>query len=80
MKNPFDYRLTDKFAEVPIAEKSPEELEKIRNDKEAGVITTSHPTDSDEVSIDSDLQAGVKEMEAITTVWTKSHLIAAYVL
>lgn len=81
MKNPFDYRFTDKFRDVPVAEKSPEEQEKIKNDKEAGVITTNHPTDSDSDSnIDSDFQPGVKEIEAITTVWSKWHLIAAYVL
>lgn len=34
----------------------------------------------DAESIDSDVQAGIKNVQAITTVWSKSHLILAYVL
>jgi hypothetical protein len=35
--------------------------------------------DEDEV-ISLDAQAGVKKVQAATTVWTKGHLIAAYVM
>ena len=80
MKEIFSSRFLDRFRDVPVAEKTPDEQEKIRNDKEAGVITTTNPTDSDDETIDPDLQAGVRDMEAITTVWPKTHLIAAYVL
>jgi hypothetical protein len=35
---------------------------------------------SDVDAIDEKAQAGVKKMEATTKAWSKSHLIAAYVL
>ncbi len=35
---------------------------------------------SDNDSISSDAQSGVKKIEAITSVWSRLHLIAAYVL
>lgn len=38
------------------------------------------PVDSDSDSIDKEAQTGVQKLEATTTVWSKSHLIAAYVL
>jgi hypothetical protein len=46
------------------------------------VVKTTHPvdTDSDSETIQADTQDGVKGIEAITTVWSKSHLIAAYIM
>jgi hypothetical protein len=67
--------ITDIFSNVPVAEKPQNEL-----DKEAGVISTEHPVDSDSETISPDAQAGVQKIEAITSVWSKSHLIAAYVM
>jgi hypothetical protein len=37
-------------------------------------------TDSDSESISKDAQAGVQKAEATTQVWSRSHLIAAYVM
>jgi hypothetical protein len=36
--------------------------------------------DRDDESLSSNAQAGVKAVEAATTVWTKYHLIGAYVM
>ena len=78
---PFHF-ITDRFQNVPVAEQSSEQLEKNKADKEAGVITTTNPTDSDSESYkpDEDFQRGVQQIEAITSVWSKWHLIAAYVM
>lgn len=63
----------------------PTEVEKptVNNEKalEAGVTpapdASSH---SDRESLSSDAQDGVKDIEVITSVWSKSHLIIAYIL
>ncbi|KAI1487056.1 major facilitator superfamily domain-containing protein [Biscogniauxia mediterranea] len=62
--------------EAPVTEKTPNE-----NDKEAGVVSQQHPNDndSDGDAISAEAQAGVKKIEATTKVWSKSHLIAAYI-
>ncbi|KAI1097479.1 MFS general substrate transporter [Jackrogersella minutella] len=64
-------------AVVPVEEKTGQQ-----NDKEMGVID-NHPHssdgDTDLDTIDADAQAGVQKMEATTKVWSKSHLILAYV-
>ncbi|KAL2151149.1 hypothetical protein VTH82DRAFT_6247 [Thermothelomyces myriococcoides] len=68
--------------EAPIAEQdvSPQ---KTATDKEAGTANdTALPAqnvdrDSDEISLNA--QAGVQDVEAFAKVWTKSHLILAYV-
>ncbi|KAF2867925.1 major facilitator superfamily domain-containing protein [Massariosphaeria phaeospora] len=44
------------------------------------VVNTTNPVDNDDSTFTSGAQDGVKKMEATTMVWTKSHLIAAYVL
>lgn len=52
----------------------------------AGIIddktprTTGVSDASDSESFDSDLQNGVKEVEAVTTAWDKQSLIIAYIL
>jgi hypothetical protein len=38
------------------------------------------PVDSDEDSVSKEAQAGVQKAEATTSVWSKSHLITAYIL
>lgn len=45
-------------------------------------IFTSYPIshDSDGEKLDVDAQNGVRKMQATTTVWTKNHLLAAYIL
>ena len=41
---------------------------------------TAQDNDSDDELVHRDAQAGVQKMEATTQVWTKNHLIAAYVM
>jgi hypothetical protein len=41
---------------------------------------TAQDNDSDDEPVHRDAQAGVQKMEATTQVWTKKHLIAAYVM
>ncbi|KAI1375994.1 MFS general substrate transporter [Hypoxylon crocopeplum] len=63
--------------EVPVAEKTTPE-----NDKEIGIVNNephNGETDTDIDAIDADAQAGVKKIEATTKVWSRSHLILAYV-
>ena len=45
-------------------------------------VTETHVSkyDSDGESFTSDAQTGVKKIEATTSVWSKSNLIAAYVM
>jgi MFS family permease len=38
------------------------------------------PSLGDEESISADAQAGVQRIEAITTVWTRTHLVVAYIM
>ena len=50
-------------------------------DPEKGVHTdASHDKATDQESLSSNAQAGVKAVEAAATVWTKYHLIGAYVM
>jgi hypothetical protein len=79
-RSPFHF-ITDRFQNVPVPEQTPEMTEKLKADKEAGVITTEHPTDIDADNVpDAEFQRGVQQIEAITSVWSKRDLIAAYVL
>ena len=56
---------------------------KLAADKEANVASDAVHTpadadrDSDEISVD--VQAGIQDVQALAKVWTKSHLILAYV-
>jgi hypothetical protein len=45
-----------------------------------GAHADNTPIDSDSDSVDGSAQAGVQKVEATTSVWSKSHLIAAYIL
>jgi len=50
-------------------------------DPEKGVHTdASHDKATDQESLSSNAQAGVKAVEAAATVWTKYHLIGAYIM
>ncbi|CAJ2511705.1 Uu.00g073300.m01.CDS01 [Anthostomella pinea] len=64
--------------EQPVVEKTVPET-----DKEAGLVTEQNPiSDSESADVDAisaDAQAGVQKIEAVTKVWSKNHLIAAYV-
>lgn len=69
--------------EVPVVD----EVSPTVGDKEHGVaqsdprpIDDADKTESDIDNIDEKAQPGVQKMEATTKVWTKSHLITAYVL
>jgi hypothetical protein len=54
------------------------------SDKEAGVTaatsTQGRHQDSDDDPVDNDAQAGVRAIEATTSVWSKRDLIIAYCL
>jgi hypothetical protein len=70
--------------ETPVADKS-----KTTSDTEAtgpldatkvGTTTAGDADKDDDVVIDSQVQHGVKSAQAVTQVWTKRHLMVAYVL
>lgn len=42
--------------------------------------TPTQDADNDGVPVQENAQAGVQRMEATTQVWTKKHLVAAYVM
>jgi hypothetical protein len=49
--------------------------------KPTGVFTTCPISNSnDSEKLDADAQNGVRKIQATTTVWTKNHLLAAYIL
>ncbi|KAL1794328.1 hypothetical protein ACET3X_007749 [Alternaria dauci] len=59
----------------------PVEASRQTSDAEKGVHTDSpHDRASDQESLSSNAQAGVKAVEAAASVWTKYHLIGAYVI
>ncbi|KAK2740111.1 MFS siderochrome iron transporter 1 [Myotisia sp. PD_48] len=63
----------------PGQEKMPDDdSTQFRHEKETGVVRNDRLPDEDEIS--SDAQYGVQNMEAITTVWSRTHLIIAYIL
>ncbi|KAF2007490.1 siderophore iron transporter mirB [Amniculicola lignicola CBS 123094] len=43
-------------------------------------LDVKHPLDDDSEQFTPDAQDGVKKIEATTTVWTRNHLISAYIL
>jgi hypothetical protein len=49
-------------------------------DKEVGVKAQDVPSDSDSDAISADAQPGVQDIEAITKVWSKTHLVMAYMM
>lgn len=45
------------------------------------VVTAKHPVDDDSSEhFSANAQDGVKKMQATTSVWSRNHLIAAYVM
>ncbi|EAS36082.1 siderophore iron transporter [Coccidioides immitis RS] len=60
--------------EVPVAEKADTKP----TDAEAGKDDATSHSDSEDIS--KDAQTGVQDMQAMTTVWSTYHLIAAYIL
>lgn len=48
--------------------------------KEYGVLPRETSQAHDEEELSKDAQAGVLKMEASTTVWSKTHLILAYIM
>jgi hypothetical protein len=57
---------------------TPPASETAAESKENGVLSGESPQGLEEQS--KDVQAGVLKMEASTTVWSKTHLILAYVM
>jgi hypothetical protein len=65
--------------EAPVAEATTTATEK--ETKEMGFTTDSRrDSDTESEEISKDAQAGVQRMEAVTKVWKKWHLVAAYLL
>ncbi|KAI1084906.1 MFS general substrate transporter [Whalleya microplaca] len=63
--------------EVPVAEKPASETDQEKN--VAGNQEAHNNGADDEDAIDVHAQAGVQKIEAVTKVWSRSHLILAYV-
>lgn len=71
--------------EVPVVENEYQHGDTLNIDKavEAGhppVVDSEHPVDSDSEKFTPNAQSGVKKIEATTQVWTRNHLIAAYIM
>lgn len=49
-------------------------------EKEVGVKNQDVSTDSDTDEISADAQPGVQDIEAVTKVWSKTHLVFAYIM
>lgn len=58
-----------------VTEQSPDDT-----DKEVGVKNQDVSTDSDTDEISVDAQPGVQDIEAVTKVWSKTHLVFAYIM
>lgn len=58
-----------------VTEQSPDDT-----DKEVGVKNQDVSTDSDTDEISVDAQPGVQDIEAVTKVWSKTHLVLAYIM
>ncbi|RYP26250.1 hypothetical protein DL768_011815 [Monosporascus sp. mg162] len=81
MRNPFSTKLVAP-SEAPEAEpdgRSPADKEAGVTQEPVGDHQDDHRNDSDDDAIDKNAQAGVQKIEAITKVWSRNHLIMAYV-
>lgn len=65
------------FANQQDADKAGEDKE-VNIDSDAVHTTSDGDPDSDDISVNA--QAGVQDIEALTKVWTRSHLLLAYVM
>ncbi|KAI1339940.1 major facilitator superfamily domain-containing protein [Xylariaceae sp. FL0016] len=76
------FGFTDKVS-APPEQAVPEKTANAVDDKEGGLVTEQGPTregsDSDVDAISKEAQRGVQKIEATTKVWSKQHLILAYV-
>lgn len=43
-------------------------------------VSSNQDTDSDEAFVQKNAQAGVQKIEAMTQIWSKQQLVAAYVM
>jgi len=59
---------------------SPTAADTTNDIKDGGVQTQTSMSDQDSDVVSKDAQVGVQKMEATTQAWSRSHLIAAYVL
>lgn len=50
------------------------------NDKEATGVVQDSKSDTESEAVDTTAQHGVQKAEATTQVWSRSHLIMAYIL
>jgi hypothetical protein len=77
MRNPFKHSgVLD--APISVEHNNPYGDEKVR--AEINPTDTSYPITSGSENLSADAQNGVRKIQAITTVWTKNHLLAAYIL
>ncbi|CAN9437485.1 Siderophore iron transporter [Alternaria tenuissima] len=71
----------DRFKDRATDSVEPVESSRQTSDAEKGAQTNGpHDAVSDEESLSSNAQAGVKAVQAAASVWTKYHLIGAYVI
>jgi hypothetical protein len=73
------FNLSKSKTNEEITPAGPETLATVDAEKGIGSHTASEKGGDDE-SLSSNAQAGVKAVEAATTVWTKWHLIGAYLM
>ena len=52
----------------------------IEGDQEPNITSHEQHVDSDNEGVSPDAQTGVQKIEATTSVWSTSHLIAAYIM
>ncbi|KAF2271118.1 MFS general substrate transporter [Lojkania enalia] len=66
--------------EVPVVEEHEAMDNKAVEAGHSPVVDVTHPVDDNTEEFTPDAQGGVKKIEATTIVWTRNHLIAAYVM
>lgn len=66
--------------DAPVTEKQSSAVDHREDDKEAGITVHNQHVENDSESLSADAQAGVKKIEATTSIWSTSHLIAAYIM
>ena len=52
----------------------------VAKSEESAAHTESTPVDTDDDLINKEAQSGVQKAEATTPVWSKSHIITAYIM
>lgn len=74
MKMSFFHRLKTNYAANSTRTSS------VADGEKSAAHAETTPVDTDDDSINKDAQAGVQKAEATTSVWSKSHLITAYIM